>query len=254
MTATKMITPLRAIALPALVLGLGASSLSAVTLPYENDFTSDPSSDFTVASSSYSYDSELYGDVYRYRRGTNSTGLALVNAPALSAPQSGFTISTEIIPQANTSGSSFGFALMSDEAESEYILADWSSENQMRLLDIGIDVGLNATGTSSTVSFVEGNSYTLSVSGEYTGNQLDLTFTVSDGSNTDELTATIVDASSLYGNDYFGYRSYGSSTGTINFYDDFSLAAIPEPSAYAIAFGAAVGAITLLRRRKKNHL
>ncbi|HBR95443.1 MAG TPA: hypothetical protein DEA90_14880 [Opitutae bacterium] len=246
---TTLTTPLRTLALCGLFGTIGAGCLSAtVTLPYSNDFSSD-ADDFSAATG-FTYDVGTYGEVYHYERGSSATGLSLVDVTDLASPVD-FTVSTSFTPLLVGAGRSFGFAVMSDAGSSEYLLVDWSTVNSLRLHEIG-GAGLLNSNTGS-ITMTQDAEYTLTFSGIYTDTVnkiMDLSFSVSDGTNTDTVTYSGFDATDLSGNTLVGYRAYGLYANTVEF-DNFSVSAIPEPSTLALLLGAGMGALVFVRRKPR---
>ena len=99
---------------------------------------------------------------------------------------------------------------------------------------------------SFTGSLSQGTTLSLSLLGEYTGGDLKLTFSVSDGTTTNSVIATDTTPQTGTG---FGYRNRltGNDNGEFTVdYDNFSIS-VPEPSSLALL---GLGTLLLLPRRR----
>jgi hypothetical protein len=101
------------------------------------------------------------------------------------------------------------------------------------------------------LSYQVSASYIDAVGGDGINDSLSLSVTFTNLTNSDSFTLDFVDGAPLTGN-YFGMRAQDQSpVHALNAqWDSFSLAAIPEPSAYAALAGAAVLGLAALRRRR----
>jgi hypothetical protein len=104
-------------------------------------------------------------------------------------------------------------------------------------------------GTAVFSGFTVGTTYQMSLSGEYTGSDMLLTFTITDGITSQSVSATV--ANQPFANlTNFGYQQTITNwmTQTVA-YDNFSLSAtpVPEPSSTALL---ALGLCAFIRSRR----
>jgi hypothetical protein len=251
-----------------------ASSAPIVT-PYFNDFSTDPASAFTPSTNyngagmgSIGWDSETetynstLNDIGEY--GQVNTNWATVSASNLDGANSNFFISSDfqVISSTDAGGSaSVGLGVSNAVNFPIYSSASYYYGN-FRVLDtLGSSQGqLNiyqsdgTTGTSIVTplifsGFTAGTTYTMSLAGTYSGSELTLTFTVTDGITSQTVAGTVTNTFSGLTN--FGYQHViaNAVNDTVAF-DNFSLSSVPEPSAFALlAAGSCVLSFGAARRR-----
>jgi hypothetical protein len=262
-----------------LVLLAATPHLDAATMTYFNDFSGTGSNtDLPTETTASGQSWTVTSGVYRYMN-TNTTGggiassasIPITNAATEPFPivQTQFVVSGIGVPQTG-SGDTLGFGLFGLDAaftgaiaSNAYYLADFAYargatsgtvDGQLRILSLGDGTGFaSITGVaddnaSATLAVVPGATYTLRLTGSYTGPTLNLTLGVFNASGIQIGTsATASDTSPLAGT-HFGFRNrtpIGGGTVTINF-DDFLI--MPEPAAALAALGLAIFAM----RRRSN--
>lgn len=204
-------------------------------------------------------------DSLRYTR-NNDTGTGNQNAFALrqftSLGGENFTITTEATltaQGASTAGNAdrFGLALFSPLAPGTTDGINLILRNIGRPRTgnpqtdgplIGIYNGVNGSSSTSEQwlgSVAPGTRYTFTSDVVYSGANFDVTFTLSDGTVSQNITSTFAAAS--FTNDNFGLGSRTTS-GLVVDYDTFSVSAIPEPTSALLLLGG-LGAFALRRRR-----
>ncbi len=253
-----------------LVLPLATFSLSlpvqAAVVAQSFDFGSDPGKDgaggFTTTPSA-AWGTQA--DSLRYTR-NNDTGGGNQNAFALrqftSLGGQDFTVTSEatLINQgASTAGNAdrFGLALFSPTSPGSGDGINLILRNIGRPRTgtpqtdgplIGIYNGVNGSSLASQQwlgSVAAGTRYTFTSDVVYSGANFDVTFTLSDGTVSQDVTSTFAAAS--FTNDNFGFGSRTTSGLIVN-YDTFAVAAIPEPTSALLLLGG-LGALALRRRR-----
>ncbi len=187
-----------------------------------------------------------------------------------------FTVNTVNPPTGSVSTIGFG-ALGGDAVFSAsslanaYYLADFGyayamnaaggDKGRLRILALGdTQIGYSATntggnfnGNTTNLAIQTGVTYTLRLTGTYSGGSLSMSLGLFDAAGTTQIgtSATATDATPLTGSN-FGIRNRNSSnssgTSSLNAtFDNFSVTNIPEPST---ALLGTLGALALLRRRR----
>lgn len=252
------------------------AALPAAVIPYSNDFsgsggnTAFPNSTGTWSLASGSYQAAL-------STGTNLTTTAsqqITNASGQSFELSTqFSISSVATLPSNQSFT-LGFGAFGSSSNflgtgaNSYYLADFAytgtgtanpSRGTLRILSINDSSDFTSTtatavdpGATAPLAIKLNTVYTLKLTGVFSGGDLSLTLALYDAAGTTQIgsSATATDDTPLAGQ-YFGYRNRNNGTvtgGTSTIaYDNFSLAAIPEPGT-PVVFG--IGAAVLLFRRR----
>lgn len=156
---------------------------------------------------------------------------------------------------------SFGFSALGSTAATTgatggglFILADVSNTGAIRVLRftsatgteiVANELGVGTVGGTGIGTVNTSESYTLTLTGTYTGSNLLLTFQVFDGTNT----RTVSGTTTAMNGDYFGFRDRNNSTTNAPLVltaDNFSI--IPEPSS-ALLMGAGLAGFLVRRRR-----
>ncbi|WFB35979.1 PEP-CTERM sorting domain-containing protein [Kiritimatiellota bacterium B12222] len=241
---------------------LSASSLcvqAAVLLPYSNDFSSSVA-DFSTQGGSWN----LSGGSYTNTDGSGSTSTATIDVTGIggASPQD-FTLTTTLsISGAGSNGNAhdtFGFALFGETASapgSEYLLIDWSVNENMRILSIGGsgNGSLVNSSKSSTFNFANDTAYTMSLDFDYTGTDLVVTFGITDGINSDSLTSSSFSTSSALNSSYLAFRNrepINTTDGNLSVsYDELSIVAIPEPNTLAMMLISGLSLMVVGMRRR----
>lgn len=246
---------------------------SASAASYFNDFnTNDAINQFTTESTDSQW--SVVGGVYANRyanagaTSTNSSASVSINGVAGNnfAVSTQFSVASLTGPTANNNNF-LGMAILSNTGDfsGNYYLFDFSyigtgtsSEGSIRALRIGTGALTGTAGfydgnaTDATLAIDLQTIYTLRITGTYNAQgHLTLTTGLFNAAGDTQLgtSGTLVDTSPLTGTN-FGYRNRtGGGTGTTNNvdFDNFSVEAVPEPSALALAGLSALG---LLRRRR----
>lgn len=257
----------------------GACPLAAAVFPYSNDFSgSGANTAFTTETTNAEW--AVTGGVYQYTYTNTTLTASSASLPVTGVAGLNFTMETQFnVSSTGTINSTqtIGFGLFGSDAAfsgsstgTSYYLADFlyantpSAPGNLRIIALGDTAGVTNTPVSvddnpstSNLAVVLGTTYTLRLTGTYSGSTLNMTLGVFDAAGTTQIgtSATATDTSVLAGTN-FGYRnrtSIGGGTVSVAF-DNFSLtaAAIPEPGS-AVAFGcvallAAVGLRRVGRR------
>lgn len=225
---------------------------AAVLLPYSNEFDTDDGQ-FTETTDGQWIES---GGAYQNSI-TNANGSAATVVVTRPATEN-FVIQSRFRVTTMTSSVSFGLAALGTGAATngattgvDFYMADVGTSGSIRILrfsgssnavivDDSAATG-NLLGTLDT-----GETYDLTLTGTYTGSSLVLSFTVSDGTNTRNVTSSAI-AAPLTGTN-FGYRNRNNVTGSYVVNSDFFAMSVPEPSpVLLLGAGAACG---LSRRRR----
>lgn len=272
------------------VMGLATTGFSAaVTAPYTQNFDTGTAPNWaagqqTATGGSYTNtwsipvtgDNGVYQD-YIYGGPSDTeyaySALQVSNLGGAPATATSFSETTSfVITSAVSAASSFGFdvgmaALGSANTFGRYT----SSTFYMGQVEVGQGSG-NSTplGTMWIQSFpTSGNggstlttavfavslslntTYDMTLSGTYDASgDLTLAFSVSNGTSTTTATAAPIAAASVLTGDYFGYRDVAANGGGTVQFDNYSVAAVPEPTTLALV-GLAGGLIALISRKRK---
>jgi hypothetical protein len=153
-------------------------------------------------------------------------------------------------------GGTVGFGALGDDSglSGDYLLADIATDSgNFRLLSIGgTDFDPVASGSIGELNTTD--TYTLTLTGVYSGTDLNLTFTVDNGTTSQSIAATLSSTDLADMGDYFGFRDRTSNTsGTASALSvdyDYLTISVPEPSTFAALAGLmALGAVMVRRRR-----
>jgi hypothetical protein len=234
----------------------GLAAAATVTTPYFNDF-SGSASDF-VTSGNWAVGSGVFTNTVATGGANGTATSASVSAPSL-AGQS-FTMSSNFTfgTTGNTGTSTVGFGALGTTADFSaagsatniYMLADISSIGGLRFVRIAAaNTTYGSAKTWSGGTLVNGVNYTMTLSGTYLSNgSMTLTLSLSNGTITDSISETIAAANIPLGNN-FGLRDRANPAAGLNVaFDNFSLAAIPEPSSALLVVAGALGVMARRRR------
>lgn len=237
-----------------LLLGAASTQAATVTLPYSNDFSSSVADFTTSGFGSWS----LGGGVYEFS--ANSAGLrgiSVVEGDGIGgATPVDFNFTTSFsVTSSTASNDSWGASLLGDDSTpTTYILTDWAADNTLRIINLGgggTGTTVNTSLTTTLVTFAENTTYTLTAVGEYTGTDIELTVSISDGINTESLVAPVFDTSLFYDGSAMGLTSrsgsLGAPMGTTVQYN--SLTIVPEPTSSAMVLAGAMSLLWARRRR-----
>jgi PEP-CTERM putative exosortase interaction domain len=222
------------------------------------DFTTSPSSNWAWSSNTLTPGATPMGPGFAFASTSSSavSGTALTTVAGVGSSFQDFEVSTSF-QLGNVSGgsaSSWGMALLGDSTSSlsKYILVDYSSTGTFRVLNLqsGGNGGVVSVSDTFAFNFDLDTTYTLTATGTYVGSMLTISVDLTDGSNTGSITATAFDASATgYTGDVLGLRARSGSGTTVQ-YESLSVAAIPEPSAFALFIGMGVVGFVAARRRR----
>lgn len=234
--------------------GMASSQAALVTLPYSNDFSSSAADFVTSGNGSWSLNSGSYEFTTPFAA---ERGVSVVEADGLGgAMPVDFNFTTSFSVSSSTSSNdSWGTALLGDDSTpTTYILADWSADNVLRIINLGgngTGNTVNTTLTTTSVTFAENTDYTLSAMGEYTGTDIVITLSLSDGINTETLVAPSFDSITFYDGNAMGLTSrsgvLGSPMGTTVGFDEVLI--VPEPTGASMII-AGLLSLGYFRRRK----
>lgn len=258
----------------------GFAPLGAAVFPYSNDFSgTGANTAFTTETTDAEW--SVTGGVYQYTY-TNTTitpsrsSLQVTGMAGLDfTMETQFTVSS--VGSVNSNGETLGFGLFGSDATfagtnsgTAYYLADFQYANSvtpgnLRIIALGDTTGATGTQVSvdanpsvSTLAVVLDTTYTLRLTGTYSGTTLNMTLGLFDAAGTTQIgtSATATDTSVLTGTN-FGYRNRaGIGGGTVSVaFDNFSVttATIPEPSSSEMVFGcAALVAATGVMLKKRS--
>ncbi len=244
-----------------LALTAAPGAAAAVTLPYSNDFSTEVADFTTSGAGSFSLDT---GDeTYDFSGGAANRGLSVVDVTGVGgATPQGFITTTTFSFSSNTGGSNtaIGLSLLGDDqTPTSYILADFTADAGLRVINIGGPGNgalINTTSATPDVSFALNTDYTLTATAAYSSaTSLTIELEVSDGTNSNSFTTAAFDPSANYTGSAVGITARGGSTGgtqgTLNTsFDSFSVTPIPEPAS-ALLIG--LGSLCLLGGRRRHH-
>lgn len=229
-----------------------SSAHAAVSLPYSNDFSTDDGQFTESTDAQWIESGGFYQNSITNSNPSASTVVVTRGATENFVMQSRFNVTTM------TASVSFGFAALGTGAATtganaavNFYLADVGSSGTIRILRFngtGNAVVVDDTaGTGGTLGVLTtGETYDLTLTGTYSGTDLVLSFTVSDGTNTRTVTSAPI-SSPLAGSN-FGYRNRNNNTGDYVVNSDYFTMAVPEPSS-VLLLGAAAGLGLMCRRR-----
>ena len=242
----------------ALLLACAGPLSAAVSLPYSNNFGSSVA-DFTTGGANSTW--TLGGGTYTNSITADGPSFAMVQATGLGAgTKQSFSVSTTLTSFSASSGS-VGFGLLATAANlgtASFLLADMFNDGTLRFRPFtnggatGSDVSLTTLIRPLQTSTL--GAVTLSVTGVYNpDNSLTLTLTAVQGATTANHSTTYA-AAGLVDGTWFGYRDRNNtgvttvvtSTAVL---DNFSLQAIPEPSAI-LASAMSLGFACIRRNRR----
>jgi len=241
-------------------LSIGAASLAsaAVTMPYVDNFDStmlgQPANNFTTSGSSTSLIVDEGGGDHAYQvhllnSANTEQAFSLLDVSSLGGMQD-FSITSTVSIAYDSVGSSIGFSFLgsSISSPSSYYLADMNTNTgEIRIVRIGGSLTSSSSDTTTFSGFSSGTEYTMTVTGTYSGSTLNLSYSVTDGTNTAAASASDI---TPLGGTYVGYRTRkNSSTELAVNYDN--LAIIPEPGTYALLSGLLCLSYIMIRRRKR---
>ncbi|MET0262912.1 MAG: PEP-CTERM sorting domain-containing protein [Rariglobus sp.] len=244
---------------PCALLGfiVAASSAFAATVPYSDNFQAGTVTEWTSgggAPATWGIVNTGTSNVYQVTSsasaGNFTSVVQLTNAT--SALQS-FTMTSSFKITDGSAGEFIGFAAFSNNITpgfgSNYV-ADIASGGQMRIIAQNDTSGFSSTAATFATSLVVGTNYTMSLTSTYVGGTLNMTFTLTNGTQSQSVTAT--DTSPLTGT-YFGYRLNNSTDSLVTQFSNFTVTTspIPEPASAAMLLGlGALGAVGTVRRRR----
>lgn len=259
----------------------GLAPLGAAVLPYTNDFSGAGSN--TALTELNDAHWALNNGAYRYTNSSTvsppAAGVASVSITDVAG--NAFTMETQFtvssIGTVNSNGQRVGFGLLGastgfggSNSGSSFYLADFlyanpSAPGALRILALGntadmsgVDATVDANPGDATLALLLGTTYTLRLTGSYSGSVLNMTLGLFDAAGATQIgnLATASDSSPLTGTN-FGFRNRtGLSGGTaIIDFDNFGVTAtaIPEPSS-ALPMGclALFGAAGLRRKLHRS--
>lgn len=257
----------------------GFAPLSAAVFPYSNDFSgTGANTAFTTETTDAEW--SVTGGVYQYTYTNTTITPSRASLQVTGVAGADFTMETQFtvssVGSVNSNGETLGFGLFGSDATfagtnsgTAYYLADFQYANSatpgnLRIIALGDTAGATGTQVSvdanpsvSTLAVVLDTTYTLRLTGTYSGTTLNMTLGLFDAAGTTQIgtSATATDTSVLTGTN-FGYRNRaGIGGGTVSVaFDNFSVttATIPEPSSSVMAFGCAalVAATALVKKRR----
>lgn len=251
---------------PSVLLGfcvVAATSAFAATVPYTDSFQSSSTAGWTPGGSiagSTTWEIANTGGSNAYQATTGNTAgnfTSVVQLTNVNAALGNFTMTSTFKVTDGTVAQFIGLAAFSNNITpgvgSNY-LADIDAAGNMRILSQNDTSGFSSTTADFGPSLQLNTNYTMSLSGVYSGSTLNLTFTVTNGTLTQSVTAT--DLTPLTGQ-YFGYRlNNGTANDPMqvqfaNF--DVATSAIPEPATATALLGlGALGAVVVARRRRRT--
>lgn len=261
-TTLPMRTPHLLFLIPALI------STEAFSASLLNDFSSSP---FTAETIDTQW--AVGGGTYNNTAPATTATSASFSLAGISG--SDFTLSTQFTVSTTTTAptggvSTVGFGLLGLDSSfsgsssgGAYYLADFGYANGMGNQGLGrlrvIAIGDSATGITTGVgsafdntevnyAIQTGSTYTLKLTGTYSGGTLSMVLGLYDAAGTTQIgtSGSLADTTPLAGNN-FGYRNRADTGGTTDLsFDNYALQSVPEPSVFALM----VPAIALLARRR----
>ena len=239
--------------LPLVAVGLLTARSAAVELGYSNDFSSstNPPTGFTEFADAQWL---VSGGVYQNTlSGFQASSAATVQVTNRAATQN-FTLQSTFTPKVTSGSFSFGLAALGDVADtrggvgSNFYLADINHLGFLRIGTFFNNVFTQLVGTTSGMPVpVLDQPLTLTLSGVYSGSNLVLSLSATNGTTTGSVSTAALTAAA--NGQYFGFRNRNNSTSVPDYsvsVDNFSV--VPEPSA-ALFVASGLGVLGMLRRR-----
>ena len=246
--------------LGSLCIAVSSGFAQIVTVPYSNDFTNNvsdftSSGDWALNTATGTYTVDVPTIATRVASNITTDGFALADFIVTTS----FTVNSTRAP--NAVDSDFGLVLFgnSNSLGQDYVLFDMSDfNNRLRIFNVrnggtyNNGNQINVIKENIAVPFALGQEYTLTVTGVFTGDNLGLTLSVTNGTLSDSISGTITDFAikSAFGKDLvgLGVRAGNVSLGNPVNVSYSSLAVIPEPSTYAMLIGGILAMVCLRRR------
>lgn len=253
-------------ALPLAALMMASASFvglcqAAVTIPYTNDFsgtTGNGAFETETSDAQWSVSGGKYVNNFVSGGGGVSSSASL---QVSNIANSTFTMSMDFTISAASDSFTVGFGLLGGNAAfngttGAYYLADvnysTSGSHQLRLFEIGSSNTNLASSANAAYQLSLNTTYSLRLAVTKTTSSVSMTLGLYDaGGNQLGSSVTATDSTPLSGT-YFGLRNRANTTSgthTVSF-DNFSIAAIPEPSSFAMAAGGLIGALVVIARRR----
>lgn len=151
-----------------------------------------------------------------------------------------------------SSAANIGLIALAQQANSLGFVADVNNTS-MRILALGPNTSIATgtfTGTALNTVSALGLTYTATLSGSYSGSTLTLTYSLSDGTNTQSISGTASGLTLTANNFYFGVRNNYATSGDTLAIRYSSIAIVPEPSTAALLGACGLGTMLFFRRRK----
>lgn len=244
--------------------------LGAAVIPYTNDFSGTGSNTaFTVENTDAEWTVSGGSYAFNYSNTTitpSTSSLSFTNAAGVP-----FVIETQLtvssVGGVNGNGATLGLAAFGDSTTfavgSSYYLADWQVANSgipgnLRILAQGDTAGftntpvtVDANPGSPTLAVSLGTTYTLRLTGTYSGSTLNMTLGVFDSLGAQIGGSAIASDTSPLAGTNFGYRNrIGIGGGTFNAtFDNYSV--VPEPGTWALFLSGAAVMLVMFRLRRK---
>lgn len=227
---------------------------AAVSVPYSRTFTNSASIEDFTSNGTWAIQND------RYRNTLGNSAASSSTLQVTSGLENGFRLSTTytVVSRSGSTSSTYvgltalsvGSDALTSSAASPFILADVSSNGELRIVLANSNNPPSIT-TATLPSAIATNSvYTLTLTGLYVTGGLNLSLSLTNNGVTTTTPTAFIATANIPNGQYFGLRNRsagGSTTITVD-YHDISLTAIPEPGAGVLLAGSAL-AVAARRRR-----
>lgn len=238
-------------------------SAATVTAPYTDNFQSSSAgsspADWTntgTATWTIGNNGTTFGGTNYYQSTTTTAQGAFASLLQFTNLTSNFTLTStfqlndravsSIVPP-GTQQERIGLAALSTAGLGSAYVADiQGNSGSMRIVSLGTNSDFSTPGALSLAGLLLNTSYTMTLTGAYSGSTLNLSYSVTDGVTTQTVTAT---DPTPYTGQFFGFRNNLGASNTDGFGIRFAnFQAVPEPSVITLLVCSLLAAGCLMRR------